>query len=437
MRSKASSNVQVVRARLHKVGLALAAIICVLGGNARAQTETVLYTFAGGEEGASPYGLTFNAAGELYGTALGGDLNDCPPYGCGVVFDLSSGSSGWTEAVAHYFTGGTSGGGPTAALVFDASGDLFGGTASGGNLQECVTQFYSGCGVVFELSPTSGGGWKETVLHRFTGGKDGAYPEFLVFDAAGNLYGVANGGGSSNCIFGCGAIFKLTLTSDGWRMTVLHLFTGTDGAYPNGVVLDSAGNLYGTTQEGGLGNGVVFKLSPVASGGWKETVLHRFTNGQDGGQPYVGPILDEAGNLYGTTVTGGSLSDCSEARGCGVVFQLSPTSSGGWHETLLHTFTGGSDGWAPFALIRDTAGNLYGTTLDGGNLDECSGNGCGVVFELSPNSGSGWTEAVLHTFTGGADGSFPGPIFDLGGNLYGTTTYGGTSGEGVVYEITP
>jgi uncharacterized repeat protein (TIGR03803 family) len=230
---------------------------------------------------------------------------------------------------------------------------------------------------VFKLAPNPDGTWTESVLYSFTGGADGGSPwAALVFDAAGNLYGTTWVGGAD----GKGAVFKLTPNPDGtWTESVLYSFTGgADGAYPAaGVIFDAAGNLYGTTGGGGADdNGAVFKLTPDPDGSWTESVLHSFTGGADGGGPVTALIFDAAGNLYGTTAGGGSrLLNICRGLGCGVVFELTPTSTG-WSETVLNEFLGkAADPEAP--VIFDPKGNLYGTTWSG------TGN-YGVVFEITP-----------------------------------------------------
>src|SRR5208283_1475669 len=247
----------------------------------------------------------------------------------------------------------------------------------------------------------------------------GAYPDFgLIRDSAGNLYGTTDGsysdvggGGTNNA----GVVFEVDTCGN---ETVLYSFTGgADGSLPNGVIRDSAGNLYGTTYLGGASNaGVVFKVD--ASG--NETVLYTFTGGADGGGPYGAPILDSEGNLYGTTYLGG-------ASNAGVVFKVDPTD----RETVLYTFTGGDDGGNPGAgVIRDPAGNLYGTTAIGGTAE------LGVVFKLDTSG----NETVLHSFRRGVDGDQPdlaGVIRDEAGNLYGTTAFNGAGGQGTVYKLDP
>jgi uncharacterized repeat protein (TIGR03803 family) len=376
-------------------------------------------------------GLISDSAGNLYGTTVGGGTD-----GFGTVFELSpDGSGGWKEKLLHSFTyrGGTN---PYGSLVFDSAGNLYGTTQNGGSLNACQKH---GCGVVFELSPNGTGGWTEKVLHTFQDGQDGFNPfAGLTLDSAGNLYGTTYFGGA-NCR--CGTVFELSPKSDGtWTEKVIHSFNdnGTDGYFPYaGVILDSAGNLYGTTVAGlnAMTGGTVFRLSPGKDGSWKESVLHSFGSyGKHGGQPYGGLIFDSSGNLYGTTLGGGPYHS-------GAVFELTPNGDGIWPVTVLHSFTGSSrystDGSHPHdSLIFDSAGNLYGTTLDGGNFANCGG-GCGVVFELKPNQRGGWNETLLHMFNGTL-GFYPfsGVILDGQGNVYGTTFADGVS-PGTVFEVSP
>ena len=439
--------------RIMGMALALVAGICSLMATSFAQTENVLYRFTGATDGGSPLaGLLFDRAGNLYGTSSqGGDLSGCALRGCGVVYRLSPNSAnGWTESVLYTFTDGTDGAAPVAGLA-DHAGNLYGTAAGGGDLG-CNPP--DGCGVVFELSHTASG-WKQTVLYTFDGSPHGNGPSAsLLFDSAGNLYGTAAVGGNTKLCFtnGCGVVFELSPSSAGWKQKVLHTFSGgRDGAYPQaGLVFDAAGNLYGTTANGGNnltscgdvfpGCGVVFELSRTSTGGWKETVLHTFSGGKDGAIPVTGLIFDKSGNLYGTTSAGGGATNCQE---CGVVFRLSHTSSG-WKETVLHSFTCCSGGGKPYGgLILDTAGSLYGTASEFGNMTACN-SGCGVVFKLSRLSGGGWKETVLHAFdkSDGA-GPYASLIFDSAGNLYGTTDSGGnlsdcfSAGCGVVFQIVP
>jgi len=312
------------------------------------------------------------------------------------------------------FTGGSA----AAGLISDAAGNLY-GTAPAGGASANFNEFGPlGYGVVYKLSRDASGRWNETVVHTFQG-KDGNNPSpGLVFDKAGNLYGTTTLGGT----YGNGVVFKLTHESNGeWTETVLHSFRSADGVTPNGdLVIDGAGNLYGTTQGGGHGSGLVFKLSPATK---IETVLHSF-QGTDGVNPSAGVIFDRAGNLYGTTYNGGALNN-------GTVFKLTPQPDGEWIETVLHSFKSADGNGPSTGLVFDTTGNLYGTTAVGGTYDD------GVVFKLSPDPNGQWTETVLHSFQG-KDGSFSQArlVFDRAGNLYGTTTLGGTYGTGVVFKLT-
>jgi uncharacterized repeat protein (TIGR03803 family) len=265
----------------------------------------------------------------------------------------------------------------------------------------------------------------------------------LITDAAGNLYGTTIYGGSN----GNGMVFELSPAGSAWQLTVLHSFNpdGIDGFFATaGLVFDAAGNLYGTTQFGGngactngFGCGTVFELSPTASGTWTETILHNF-QGTDGWEVHAGLTMDAAGNLYGTTTNGGTYSQ-------GTAYELSPSASGTWTLKTLHHFTGGSDGGVPYGnLSLDPAGNVYGMTSAGGGSTAACKYGCGTVFELSPtNAADGhWTGRLLHNFSkGSADGRYPsgGLVFDAAGNLYGMTGAGGGNGHlnaGIVFELT-
>lgn len=307
---------------------------------------------------------------------------------------------------------------PHQHLIFDAAGNMYGVNSVGGDY---------GNGVVYELSPQADGTWAEKVLYSFTRGADGGWPEAtLLFDSAGNLYSTTWYGGA----YGAGVVFKLAPNSDGtWTESVLHSFSGgTDGYQSWGaLVFDTAGNLYGTTVYGGAyGGGVVFQLVPNSDGTWTENILHTFTHGADGWCSPRGLVFDANGNLYGVTAFGGTHDK-------GTIFELSPAPDGSWTETVLHSFNS-ADGSEPHcAIVFDSAGNIYGTTLYGGTF------GNGVVFILIPNPDGTWTEKVLHHFTGGNDGAKPlvGIAFDTSGNLYGTAHSGGAYNDGVVYMISP
>jgi uncharacterized repeat protein (TIGR03803 family) len=387
-------------------------------------SENALYSFAGGSDPQHPYaGLVFDKAGNLYGTTQSGGNT-----GQGTVFEISPNSNGtWTETVLYSFTGSTDGGQPYGSLVFDAAGNLYGTTSYGGN-SNCNL----GCGTVFKLTPGSGG-WTESVLYAFTGGNDGRQPSARVLlDSAGNLYSTTLLGGNvgSVCSSGCGTVFKLTPGSSGWTESVLYAFEGgADGASPYAALsFDPSGNLYGTAYAGGTsGNGTIFKLT-LGSSGWTQSVLHTFSGGSDGKYPYGDLILDAAGNLYGTAFQGGA--------GYGLVFELLPNSKGGFRERVLHPFHNTPAGNPVAGLVMDAAGNLYGTTMLGVTQTSCGG-GCGALFELSPVSGGPWTYKVVHDFGRGVDGYHPTGdlILDSAGNLYGTTQAGGADGSGMVFQI--
>lgn len=274
---------------------------------------------------------------------------------------------------------------------------------------------------------------KRVWLHSFTG-SNGMEPfAGLLRGTAGNLFGTTADGGDTNCDppYGCGTVFKLN--SETGKEAVLHKFTGIPDGFDSNALLveDAAGNFYGTSPGGGDdGLGDVFKIDAAG----KETVLYSFSGGSDGCGPYPGVILDSAGNLYGVTLNGGGGSACYD--GYGVAFELDAAGN----ETVLYRF-GGSAGANPASvLLSDSESNLYGTTENGAN-SECGGTGCGVVFELSPQSGGGWAETVLYRFcfmSGCADGGDPGTgplVKNSAGSLYGTTYFGGRSGNGSVFEL--
>jgi len=401
--------------KLKNACFALVIVACVSTAlSAHAQTFRPLYTFTGGADGGSPVGgLIRDTNGNLYGTTC------CDgTYGVGTVFMLDNSGR---ETVLYSFTGGADGNQPYASLIRDAEGNLYGTTYWGGTTTACNGG--TGCGVVFKLD-TSG---NETVLHAFTGnGGDGANPyDGLVQDAKGNLYGTTVSGGlSSACSGGCGVVFAVNTAG---KERVLHSFGGgTDGVAPYaGLVLDAKGNLYGTTQYGGnSGAGTVFMLDQTR----KERVLYSFSGGTDGRLPLLGYLVRDAyGNLYGTTQFGGTY-------GAGTVFKLDNAHT----ETVLYSFSGGTDGAYPYAgLVRDAAGNLYGTTNQGG------ASGYGTVFKVDKTG----KETLLHTFTGtGGDGAYPYDdlVRSANGNLYGTTFSGGANanvcgeyGCGIVFMLTP
>ncbi len=404
----------------------LSAILFLLVTETSAQTvinfnpsaEEVLYNF-NMQGGTNPQGgLIFDGSGNLYGTTLaGGSMN------CGTVFELTPKANGGSvEQVLFNFKGQNDNDSchPIGSLIFDSAGNLYGVTAG------------LGYGTVFELTPDGQGGWTEQLLHNFMHDfHDGENPTGgLIMDAAGNLYGTTAYGGSDES----GTVFELTpQAGGGWTETIVHQFMGNDGQNPSGsLVFDAKGNLYGTTILGGFGAGLgtVFELNPSGNGAWAEQQLYSFDNSaKDGYYPYANLIFDGSGNLYGVTKYGGR-------DDFGTVFELSRNSNGNWAQRMLHSFNG-ADGYYPVAgLTLDPAGNLYGTTYQGGAYNT------GVVFELQPTAtgGGGWAESVLHSFANdGTDGYHPyaGVIFGGSGILFGTTADGGTYGYGTVFGLKP
>jgi hypothetical protein len=317
---------------------------------------------------------------------------------CGTVFKLIHGANGkWTEKVLHNFNG-PDGAHPMGELIFDKAGNLYGTTSDGGaNFGICPLGDV-GCGTVFELSPGANGQWTERVLYSFKDGPVGNGPVAgLIFDKAGNLYGTTVFGGESGCPFqgSCGVVFELTPGSDGqWTEKLLYSFKndGMDGSGSSaGLIFDKAGNLYGTSDGGtgtcfGGGCGTVFELKRRTNGTWSESVLHRFkNNGKDGSSPSGKLIFNKSGNLYGATGYGGNGGTKCDVDGCGTVFELRRGTDGKWSESILYNFKDSPDGHIPSAgLVFDKVGNLYGTTSAGGTIGGCVGPGCGTVFELTP-----------------------------------------------------
>jgi len=384
--------------------------------------EKVLYTFTGGTDGASPSSsLLMDASGHLYGTtSAGGNTNECVgnySQGCGVVFELASSNGKWQENVLYAFQGGTDGWFPTGNLIFDAVGNIYGTTLYGGTGTNCN----SGCGTVFELSPNGDGTWTKTVIHSLQYGFDGAFPAGLTADASGNLYGVTT--------VVTGTAYELSRSQGGtWTETRL---CSIDGANP-GLAFGGKNSFYFTEGTYAFGN-----VSEVKRIGrlWHETDLYDFRGGGNGGDPKAGVVVDKNGNLYGTAMDGGN--------DFGIAFELK-RSAGHWKESMLYNFCSRNncaDGARPQApMVFDHAGNLYGTTGNGGT--GCTFQlGCGVVFKLA-HTRTGWKEAVLYSFKHEPDGAGPteGLTLDGKGNLYGTTPVGGTGpygGYGTVFEVTP
>ena len=401
---------------LFTLSLALALVV-LFASPASAQTETVLYDFTTGDGAVYPAGnLIMDSSGNLYGVSQ----SDTE----GAVYELIPSSGGtWTLKILYEFKD-LSDGIPADDLVMDSAGNLYGTCIYGG------TSYY---GTVYELKRISNGTWRKQVLHNFVNdGKDGNYPgAALIFDKAGNLYGTTQEGGLKNV----GVVFELTpyAGGSGWNEKILYSFPYKQklwNALNFPLVLDSAGSLYGVSDQGDNG-AYVFKLSPTSKGRWTLTTLYTFgaSSGPAPSAPFAGVVFDSAGNLYGDTVLGG-------AEGSGTVYQLSPSADGTWTERNLFDFPSScSPACGPHTGVTvDAAGNIFGTASASVTGTE------GAVYELSPDGNGTWNLSILHYFSGGDDGADPsvGPLLNVSGNLYGTTRAGGgTKGRGVVYEITP
>ncbi|HSY64693.1 MAG TPA: choice-of-anchor tandem repeat GloVer-containing protein [Terriglobales bacterium] len=430
-----------------------------------AGSETVLHTFTNGSDGSFPFsGLTLDTKGNLYGTT---DTGGGGEFADGTVFQLTpKAGGGFNFQTIHAFSQAKGdGGNPAGSVVLDAAGNIY-GTTSNGQI--------GGCGIVYELSPSKGGTYKETILHKFRGNNDGCNSSgFVILDEAGNLFGAtASGGGGVNntfCNHGCGTVFELTKNANGtFTEKVIHRFTGKneDGRNPlGGLVFDKSGNLWGTTQVGGHSHsstcggadvcGTVFELTPNANGTWTESTLFSFSDNSTGFNPVTNLVVDDEGNLYGTTVNGGPSLE-------GLVFKLTPEGNGKVTESIVHDFGGPccTDGVHPFnGLTIDAVGNLYGAVQGGGGTTTvCTGGfvdtGCGIVYKLTPNaSKTTWEETILYAFFGESDGATPlddHVAVDANGNVFGSASAGGDfdfnqthcagshpGGCGVVFEVKP
>lgn len=389
-----------------------------------------------------------------------------PPNGttlAGSVYALTPPSSGtsYTQSTIATFSGGANGGNPVGGLYADASGNLYGAAFSGGNTSSaCIADSLKGCGLIYKLTK-SGSTWTNTPIYQFSGGSDGIGPVGnLIGDASGALYGVTEGGGCTPTLFypiGCGIVFKLTPPTSGttWTRSILATFQGgsTDGAEPLGpVARDAAGNIYGITQYGGLrpsgvydpcgtlpngaGDGLcgtAFKLTYSASGNsYTKSILHFFVDGSDGSIPSGGVVIDSKGNVYGTTLQGGNISsNCTQFgySGCGVVFQLAAASA--YAKTNVHLFNG-TDGASPGLLAINAKNRLFGvTSMNSSTITACTASAyyCGTAYELTPVISS-WVDKTLYTFTG-VGNNITGPEFgvavDTLGKIYGVSINNVTS----------
>jgi uncharacterized repeat protein (TIGR03803 family) len=407
------------------------ALTFILIQSAQAQTFKVIYNFTGGSDGLEPQaGLTIDKAGSLYGTAIVGGRG-----GYGTVFKLAHVNSGWIFTTLYSFTDGSDGAQPRARLVFGPDGSLYGTTTQGGGGNGCGGQ---GCGTIFRLRPAATAcktalcPWSETVLYRFTGALDGGEPSGAVtFDQAGNIYGTTAQGGpqSGNCFLGsCGTVYKLTSSNGNWTESVLYSFAGgTDGQWPVGsVIFDSAGSLYGSTNGGGFSDGSYgygTVFQLTPSAHDWSETILHAFQGGNDGQGQQDSPILDRSGNLYGTTAGGGVSDG------GKVYELTP-SNGSWTLTTLYDLTGkaGPGG----GVIMDAAGNLYATTQLDGVYKK------GSAFKLTP-SNNAWMYTSLHDFAGGRDGKLPycSLAMDANGNFYGTTSEGGTHGYGVVFEVTP
>jgi len=427
---------------------------------AGAQTYGVLHTFTGGADGGTPYGgLTWDGGSNFYGTAAQGGYTGTlcvngsfgNAHGCGTVYRLTRSGSNWSFTTLYEFLGGAVDGNfPEAAVTIGPNGSLYGTTWAGYD-QDCRTGArIFGCGIVFNLTPpanvckTARCFWTENILHGFGDFMDGAGPGLgnLIFDRAGNIYGT-----NWNGRFSDGVVFELGPTDGSWtleRLLQIQIVQGQPYGLDNGLVADTSGNLYATSWAGPYGSpncserhgcGTVIQFTPTQSS-WDTNIIYAFQGQSDGLNPTGALVMDAAGNLYGTTATGG-------AGGAGTVFELSP-SNGGWTYHLIYSFSGGNSQSVcyPFlnqgcsgpwgTLLLDGSGNLYGTTYANGAFE------AGNVFKLTQTNGT-WTYTDLYDFAGGTDGANPigSLVLDGNGNLFGTTANGGSDGYGVAFELNP
>jgi uncharacterized repeat protein (TIGR03803 family) len=418
------TNLQRVNAQL--ASIVLFALAVVPTHSAQAQTFSVIHNFTGGQDGGVPFGgLTLDRTGNVYGTASAGGYtgNNCTAAGCGTVFKLTYRGSAWIFTPLYDFQGNNDGATPYAGVAIGPNGTLYGTTLLGGD---------EAGGTVFNLSPPARatgnvlGYWTETVLHQFScaSGNDGCSPVYgkVIFDPAGNIYGTTYQGGMACDDGSCGTVFKLTPSSGGgWTESVYDFPGRSGGGNPlSGVILDASGNLYGATSDNNYAP-VVYELTPTGSG-WTESVLYTFPFYQN---PQGGLIYGGSGDILGTTLS-------LDVQNFGnAVYQLSP-SSGQWSYIPLYNFGGNANAGPWSGVVEGADGTLYGTTCGEGTF------GNGSVFKLTPFQG-GWTETDLYDFTGGDDGECPvgGMALDANGNIYGTAASGGSHGYGVVFEITP
>ncbi|HLY01297.1 MAG TPA: choice-of-anchor tandem repeat GloVer-containing protein [Candidatus Cybelea sp.] len=399
-----------------------------IGGLSHSSRETVVYAFRGGDDGAGPGGALFmDARGAIYGITGGGGYVACY-HGCGTVFKLTPSGSAYKERILYKFTGGADGESPDGGLIMDGAGTLYGTTLGGSS--GCPP----GCGTIYALTPTKSG-YVHNVLYSFKGGSDG-YGSYggLSIDSSGALYGTTAEGGAHNA----GTAYKLTPTKSGYEKSTLFSFSPRHDAEPlASLLLGKRGVLYGTALFSS-----VFELTPKSSH-YVVRTLHELSGPPDGSLPYANVITGPGGAFYGTTYEGGT-SHCKYHDGCGTAYELSPTKSG--YGERVFSFANGDGAYPLTALLLAKDGALYGTTTGGGL--KCPGReptyGCGVAFKLGP-AGSGFKETVLHKFTGGSDGDDPSSplVADASGALYGAAGAGGgglrkcQGGCGIIFKLAP
>jgi uncharacterized repeat protein (TIGR03803 family) len=420
--------------KLSTLCIALIVLGCTF---ASAQPQfNVVYSFGangGALDGNFPNGgMVADVAGNLYGSTTLGGAN-CTD--CGTVFELSPSGTGWTETILYSFCQSgyptcLDGAAPESGLIRDGSGNLY-GTTIGGGTGPCMDGEVAGCGTIFELTPSTSG-WSYSVLYNFEGSPagDACFPQYeeLAFDKAGDIYGVTDQCGA----YGFGTVFELSPSNGRWTESVVYSFCPVspcpDGALPyGGVAVDAMGNLFGTAAAGGnlFEFGVAFELSPTSGGGWTETVLHDF-GPKNGVGPSSPVTFDQAGNLYSTTSAGGLRSSQCANDACGSVFRLTPPPRG---PKLLFFLFDGTDGGNPQTGVVVNGDVLYGTTLVGKYRS-------GEVYQIR-----GKSETVIHTFcaqNGCPDGEQPSGMLTIsGGKLYGATSKGGAFNQGTIFSITP
>ena len=426
MRNSASRKVAVTAALgVLAIALCLPAIADTKPGDVpRNDGFSIIYQFTSQPDGAYSWaGLAPGPGGMLYGSTVGGGSSSNCLAGCGTLFSLDT-SGQVTQIVS--FDGNPGPAFPYGPPEWTKNGTLYGVSNEGGNKYFCQQSTAQNCGTFFELLPDG----KLEVLYNFGshgGYSDALYPSGGIIPCGHSAFcGTSQFGGIGNN----GTVFQVLKSG---KESVLYRFSGgSDGSYPGSSLAgDSAGNLYGVAAHGGgaCNCGTVFRLA--ADGTY--TVLYTFRGSTDGGNPIAGVIHDTKGDLYGNTALYGD-GNCNNGQGCGVVFRLATNGA----ETVLHRFSGGSDGALPISqLAHDAKGNLYGTTWIGGGTS-CGGYGCGVVFEIAADG----SERVLHAFRGRKGGMYPwGRVYiDPNGKLFGTTQQGGrmdicSNGCGVIYRL--